>query len=159
MPVWPLDSSSGLLNTTEGFGDAALWNSCVPQYRPLTQPTTRQPNNEFNNSRWHFDWHYCHFVLKLQFIQSDSTQLTVLDTNATLWFFEQLQKSELLRNELIGAGQNLRWIVKSCKRVGGGGKSFENCRGHSGEINIDFHWLRRILGVLVGNSTQLASNV
>ena len=41
MPLWPLDSSSGIPYTTEDLGDATLWHSCVPRYRPLRQPTTR----------------------------------------------------------------------------------------------------------------------
>ena len=64
-PMWPLDSSSSFPNMTEDFGDATLWHSCVPRYRSLRQPTTRQPNNEFKNSRWDIGWHGCHFVLKL----------------------------------------------------------------------------------------------
>ena len=79
--------SSGLPNPIEGFGDATLWRSCVPRYRPQRQPMTRQLNNEFKNSRWDFGWHDCHFALKLLFMHSESTQLTVFDTNATHCFW------------------------------------------------------------------------
>ena len=65
MPMWHLDSSSGLPNTTGVFGDATLWHSCALRYHPLRQPTTRQPTNEFKNSRWDIGWHDCQFVLKL----------------------------------------------------------------------------------------------
>ena len=65
MPMWPLDSSSGLSNTTEDFGDATLWHSYVPRYRPLRQSTASQPNNEVNNSKCNIGWHDCHFVLIL----------------------------------------------------------------------------------------------
>ena len=82
-----LDSSSGLPNTTENFGDDAVWHFCVPRYRPLRQPTTRQPNNEFKNFRWEIGWHNFHVVLKLQLMHSDSTRLNVFDKNVTysLW--------------------------------------------------------------------------
>ena len=65
MPMWPLDSSSGLPNTTEDFVDATLWHFYVPQYRPLRQSTARQPNNEVNKSKCNIGWHDCHFVLIL----------------------------------------------------------------------------------------------
>ena len=124
--------------TVHDLGDADLWHSCVPRYHPLRQPKTRQLNNEFKNSRWDIGWHDCHFVLRLKFMHSDSTQLNVFDTNTTHCLLELLEKSALLWNELVGAGQNRRWTVKCCR---GWGRSFENCRGYSDEINIDFHRL------------------
>ena len=115
MPIWPLDSSSGLPNTTEDFEDAAFWYSYVPRYRPLRQPMTTQSNNEFKKSRWDIGWRECHFVSKLRFMHIDSKQLNVFDTNATHYLLGQLEKSARLRNELVGAGQNRRWTVKFCK--------------------------------------------
>ena len=139
--MWLLDSFASLPNTTEDIRDAILSHSLVPRYRPLRQPTTRQPNDEFNHSRWDIGWHDCHFVSKLKF-HSDSTQLNLFDTNAIL-FLEQLEKSILVMNELIGAGRNF----------GRGWGSFENCRGgggHSDEIKIDFYRLRGKTDALVG---------
>ena len=147
MPKWPLDSSSTLPNTTDDFIDATLWHSYVPRYRLLRQPTTTQSNNELKNSRWNIGWHDCHFVLKLQFKHNDSTQLNVFDTNVTHCPLEQVEKPALLRNKLIGAGQNRRWTVKFCKGVGG---VFENCRGHSDENDIDFYRLWGKTDSLVG---------
>ena len=117
--MWPLDSPSGLPNTAEDFEDANLRHSCVPRYRPVIQPTTRQPNNEFRNSRWDIGWHECHFLLKLQFIHSNSTQLNAFNTNAAHCLLEQLEKSALVRNELIGAGQNRQCTVKLKKKMQG----------------------------------------
>ena len=79
----------------------------------------RQPNNEFKNSRMDIGWQDCHFVLKLQFMNSDITQLNVLDTNATYCLLEHLEKSSLSMNNLIRAGQNRRWTVKFCNGWGG----------------------------------------
>ena len=102
MLMRPLDSSCGLPNSMEGIDYATSWHSCVPRYRPLRQHTTRQLNNEFKNSRLDIGLHDCHFVLKLQCMHKNSTQLNVFDTNATHSFLEQLEKSTLLRNELDG---------------------------------------------------------
>ena len=77
MSMRPFDSSSGLLDTMEDFGDATLWHSCVPRYRPLRHPTTRQRDNEFKNSKWVISWDDCHQVLKLQSMHNDSTQLCI----------------------------------------------------------------------------------
>ena len=59
-------------------------------------------------------------VLKTQFMHSDNTALNVFNTNETCCRLEQLEKSALLGNELIGPGQNRRCAVKFCKRVGEG---------------------------------------
>ena len=108
MPMWPSDSSSGTPNMTEDFGDATLWHPCVPWFLPQRQPTTRQPNNEFKNSKWKIGWHDCHFVLKFQFMHSGGTQLNSFDTNATDWILLGQETSALLGNwsgqDQIGSG-------------------------------------------------------
>ena len=121
--AFALNSSSGLPNTMEDFADATLWHSLCSSISPSETAhgqtiATEQLVQEFQVGYW---LHECHFVLKLQFMHSDSTQLTVFDTNATHCLLEQLEKSTLLRNELIGAWQNRRWTVKFCKGVGWGG--------------------------------------
>ena len=50
----------------------------------------------------------------------------------------RLEKLPLLRNELIGAGQNRQWTVNFCKGVE---EVFWKLWGHTDEINIDFHQL------------------
>ena len=75
--------------------DGGLWRCHLvtllrSSISPSETATTRQPNNEFKNSRWDIGWHDCHFILKLQFMHSDSTQLNVFDTNVIvggLWNF------------------------------------------------------------------------
>ena len=108
--------SSGLPNPIEGFGDATLWRSCVPRYRPQRQPMTRQLNNEFQVGFW-LAWLPLCFEIAI-YAQREHTADCIWYKCDTL-FLEQLEKSTLLRNELIGPGQNRRWTVKFCK--GGGG--------------------------------------
>ena len=55
MPMWPLDGSSLLPNTTEDFGDAALWHPCCSSISPSEtahDQTTKQWVQEFQISYW-----------------------------------------------------------------------------------------------------------
>ena len=89
--------------------DIALWDSPRPDNRTMSSSIP---------GYWLIGWHDCHFVLKLQFMHSDSTQLNDFHTNATPCLLGQLQEYALPRNGLIGAGQNHRWTVKFLR--GGG---------------------------------------
>ena len=140
----PLDSASCLPNMTEDFADVTLWHSCLPWYRPLRPPTTRQLNNEFKNSMC--DIWLAWLPLCFEITIHGQRQHTA-GCIRYKWETRKLEKSALLGNALIGAGQNRWWTVKCCR---GWGRSFENCRGHSEEINIDFHWLRGSTETLVG---------
>ena len=147
--MWLLDSSFGLPNTTENFADATLWHSCLPRYRPLRQPTTRQPNNRIQE----FQVEYWLAWLPLFFFNAiyahDSTQLNVFDINAThLSFGATREIHNWLGQDRIG--------VKFCREVR---EVFSNCREHSDEINIDFYWLRGKWMNWWGDYTQLVSSV
>ena len=81
MPMWPLDISSGIPSTTQGFGDATMWHPCVPQYRP--GQTTEQWVQEFQMGYW-LAW----LPLCFQIAISPQRQHTaeVFDTNPTHTF-------------------------------------------------------------------------
>ena len=51
MPMQPLGKTAGITNTGYDFWDVTLWHSSYSWYSPIRKPTTREPNNDFNNNR------------------------------------------------------------------------------------------------------------
>ena len=152
MPMWLFRSSKH---------DGGLWRchlvtllcSSISPSATTHDETIEQWVQEFQVGYW-LAWLPLCFEIAI-YAQREHTAECIWYKCDTL-FLEQLEKSTLLRNELIGQGQNRRWTVKFCK---GGGGSFENCRWHADDINIDFHLLRGKRTLWWGDSTQLASNV